>query len=468
MHHPRLFAAAISFSLVSPALAFVPINDLGAGLYLNQYQGGLYPGGSNVMPAAHFADGLTLANQIQPLNTAGQPDPNGKYVVVSIGMSNTSQEWCGNDNSLIYQNYSLMGQAAAHPAVNHGSMVLFNGARGGQTSSTWDQFSDANYTRVANDLTTNGMSELQVRAAWLKVANAQPTVSLPNANADANQLVQQMGNILRAMKQHYPNLEQVFISSRIYAGYATSNLNPEPYAYESGFAVKRVIEAQIRQMNGGTIDPLAGNLNYGTGGPAPWIAWGPYLWADGMNPRSDGLTWIPSDFAADGTHPSAPQGRQKAATLLMRSFINSPLSNPWFLAYKQGDADRNGAINFDDYVRVDNGFNHQLSGWANGDFNYDGKVNFDDYVLIDLNFNEQGNSLGRALSYLDGSDRSDNGMDSPALRKVEEHFSLFGSDYAEHFLAAVPEPVGISSGAIGIGVMLCRRKRRRRTPQFAR
>ena len=123
-----------------------------------------------------------------------------------------------------------MGQAASHPAVNHSSMVMINGARGGQTAGTWDQTTDANYTRVATELQQNGLSEAQVRVAWLKVANSQPSVSLPNANADANQLVQQMGNILRAMNVRYPNLEQVFISSRIYAGYATTTLNPEPYA----------------------------------------------------------------------------------------------------------------------------------------------------------------------------------------------------------------------------------------------
>jgi hypothetical protein len=47
-------------------------------------------------------------------------------------------------------------------------------------------------------------------------------------------------------------------------------------------------------------------------------------------------------------------------------------------------------VNFDDYVKVDNGFNNHLSGWANGDADGDGAVDFDDYVLIDLAFNTQG------------------------------------------------------------------------------
>ena len=54
-----------------------------------------------------------------------------------------------------------------------------------------------------------------------------------------------------------------------------------------------------------------------------------------------------------------------------------------------GDADLNGTVNFDDYVRTDNGFNNHLTGWSNGDYNFNDQVNFDDYVLIDLAFNTQ-------------------------------------------------------------------------------
>jgi hypothetical protein len=105
-----------------------------------------------------------------------------------------------------------------------------------------------------------------------------------------------------------------------------------------------------------------------------------------------------------------------------------------------GDTDFNGKVNFDDYVRTDNGFNNHLTGWINGDFDLNGSVNFDDYVLIDLAFNTQSGTLGRALSFVDGSDRSSNGMNDPALQRVVRDFGQFGSDYANHLLAAVPEP----------------------------
>jgi hypothetical protein len=124
-----------------------------------------------------------------------------------------------------------------------------------------------------------------------------------------------------------------------------------------------------------------------------------------------------------------------------------------------GDTDFNGKVNFDDYVRTDNGFNNHLSGWLNGDFDGNGQVNFDDYVLIDLAFNTQSGTLGRALSLLDGSDHSTEGMSGPALWRVEQHLQEFGNDYASHFLAAVPEPSAVS--LVGTALMLAPRRRRR-------
>jgi hypothetical protein len=56
---------------------------------------------------------------------------------------------------------------------------------------------------------------------------------------------------------------------------------------------------------------------------------------------------------------------------------------------RYGDADLNGVVDFDDYVRTDAGFNGNRTGWTNGDFNYDNGVDFDDYVLIDQGYNSQ-------------------------------------------------------------------------------
>lgn len=308
----------------------VPLTDLGQGNYLG-FPGGLYPSGSNALPSAHARAGLSRAVAIEPLDEDGRESPAGQYVLLSIGMSNTTQEFCSQSSELPCDSWTFMGQAAADPSVNQTTLAMVNGAMGSRAASFWDSPADPDYDRIRDTrLLPQGFGENQVQIAWVKVANPSPTLSLPATGADAYTLETQLGNVVRALKTRYPNLKQVFLSSRVYGGYATTNLNPEPYAYESGLAVKWLVEAQIRQMDaGGRVqDSRAGDLNYDT--VAPWVAWGPYLWADGLNPRSDGLTWERPDFVGDGTHPSR-SGETKVGTMLLNFFKSSPHTRCWFL-----------------------------------------------------------------------------------------------------------------------------------------
>jgi hypothetical protein len=309
--------------------ALFALTDMGQRTYKG-FSGGLYPSG-NEAPAAHAAAGVQRGQLVAPLDAAGNPSPSGKYVLLSMGMSNTTQEFCGGDGAQACDAGTFMGLAASDAAVNHTTLAIVNGAAGSQVSELWDAPTDANYDRVRDTrLTPRGLTEQQVQVVWVKVARPGPTVALPAANSDAYLLERDMGNILRAIKVRYPNVRQVFFSSRIYAGYATTTLNPEPYAYEAGFAVKWVVEAQIRQHETGAIvDARAGDLAYD--GVAPWAGWGPYLWAEGQYARSDGLTWMPADFAPDGTHP-ATSGRGKVGAALLAFFKTSPFTRCWFLA----------------------------------------------------------------------------------------------------------------------------------------
>jgi hypothetical protein len=305
----------------------VPLIDMQNVAYRG-FAGGLYPGG-NVMPAAHDAEGVARAAAIAPLDVNGNADPTGRYVMISIGMSNTTQEFCQKNSAPPCDSWTFMGQAAADGAVNTAELRIVNGARSGQEASAWESPTSMNYD-VARDtwLTPLGRSEAQVQVAWVKVANANPTASLPDGSADAYVLIQRMGNIMRTLKIRYPNLRMVFLSSRTYAGFANIGLNPEPYAYETGFAVKWLIEAQITQLSGGGVDARAGDLDYNT--VAPWLAWGPYLWADGPTANSEGLSWTVADVEEDGTHPSQ-SGETKVGTKLLDFFKASPHATPWFL-----------------------------------------------------------------------------------------------------------------------------------------
>ncbi len=355
----------------------VPLTDLGAGLYLGQYQGGLYPGGVNQPPPAHREAGEARAQALRPLNAAGLPSADGRIVLVSIGMSNTTQEFCSQNSYPPCAAWTFTGRALASAEVNHAAVRIINGARGGQSISTWDDPSDLNYDLVRDEkLAPAGLTEAQVQVLWIKNANPGPTVSLPNANADAFQQVVGLAKVVRSAKTRYPNLKLAFLSSRIYAGYASTNLNREPYAYEAGFAVKWLIEAQITQMGGGGVHPLAGNLDMST--VAPWIGWGAYLWADGTTPRSDGLTWVCADFENDGTHP-AQSGESKVGQLLLNFMLQSPFSTPWFRRYCAADVNRDGEIDFSDveaYVGL------YVAGDVLADWNRDGEVDFSDLELF--------------------------------------------------------------------------------------
>lgn len=377
--------SALAANCDGTATGLVPVSELGAGLYLGQFRGGLYPNGLNVPPPFFRDAQLAAAARIRPVNVVGNPDPGGAYVLLSMGMSNATQEFCSASGAEPCAAHTFMGKAAVHPAVNRDALVILNGARGGQTLTTWDDPAEMNYDRVRDTvLAPNGNTEAQVRAIWVKGGSGAPMISLPDPNADAYAMVAQVGDVVRAAKQRYPNLEIAFLASRTYGGYASTPLNPEPYAYESGFAMKWAIEAQIRQIQTGEIDPIAGDLDPMTA--APILAWGPYLWADGLTPRAgDGLTWECDDFQLDGTHPST-SGEEKVGDLLLDFYLTSPVARTWFRASGEdcpGDCNNNGAVAFNDLICMLFNF-----GNANplADCDGSGLVDFNDLVCALFQF----------------------------------------------------------------------------------
>lgn len=337
----------------------IPLMDMNSSQNYLNFPGGLYENSSDTVPSDHDADGKTIAATIQPLDSNGNPSTAGKIAFVSIGMSNAADEFG-----------LFIADASTDAKVNQTTLVIANGALGSITAPCWTAATgptpcgvENQYDRVRdNVLAPLGLTEKQVEVVWLKEADASPGVqgcgtngSLPcqslcdptlagcsntAAGTEALRYELEAGEILRAAKTRWPNLQLAFLSTRIYAGYAVIDLNPEPYAYEYGFSAKWLIEAQITQIRTGTADPTAGDLSYKKG-TAPWVAWGPYIWANGDTPRSDGLIWCDGqasspcsgevDFESDGTHPNTVGG-QKVATMLLNFFLSSPYTSSWFAA----------------------------------------------------------------------------------------------------------------------------------------
>jgi len=279
----------------------VPLTELGTGKY-NGFVGGLYPDGKNARPAAHEKAGLALAAKVEPLDADGKPSKDGKIVLLSVGMSNTSQV------------ASAFVKLANSDKKKNPRVVVVNGAQGGMTAARIQDADSATgktyWATSDRRLKAAEVTPAQVQVVWIKEADAGPTSGFP---AYAKTLQAELANIVRLLPKRYPNLKLVYLSSRTYGGYATTSLNPEPYAYESAFAVKWLIEDQIE-----------GKLK------APWLSWGPYLWANGETENSAGLKYVRDDFERDGTHPSA-QGQRKVGERLLRFFESDATTKPWFV-----------------------------------------------------------------------------------------------------------------------------------------
>ncbi len=290
-----------------------PLNDLGANEYIRMdgtptgYMGGLYPGGVNSRPNEHEVAGVDIASQITPLNAAGVPDPNGRIVMISVGMSNTAAEFI-----------EFIQLAAADPAVNP-QVTLVNGAQPGQTSPDWVDPNAPAWNVVDQRLANAGLTPLQVQVVWVKLTRIGPG----NFPGRAQELQHDLEIIARNLKIRYPNSTLAYYSSRTRSFTYWQGLSPEPTAFETAFSVRWMLENQI---NG---DP---DLNYDpANGPvvAPWLSWSAYLWIDGLNPRSDGRVWLHEDMVADCTHPS-DSGELKVAEQLLDFFKYDTTARLWF------------------------------------------------------------------------------------------------------------------------------------------
>jgi hypothetical protein len=305
----------ISFDVVGTTTPIIPLTDLGTGTYGGE-EGGLYPNGSNVRPTSQDSYGKTLAGEIQLLSSTGAPDPTGKIAFLAIGESTALDEY----------GTAFLPLAKHDPAINP-NIVFVDGAQGGATPGELLTTTGNGYfnTILNNYLPDQGVTANQVEVIWIEDSNGTATGTFPS---DMTTLQTDYETVMNNFHDLFPNLLMVYFSSRIYAGYSNSvaKINPEPYAYEAGFAVKNAIADQI---NG------ASNLCDGNGcSPinAPWMSWGPYYWANGLLASQDGMVWTCQDLQKDGTHPASPSGDLKVATQLLNFFKTDDTTTPWFLA----------------------------------------------------------------------------------------------------------------------------------------
>lgn len=302
---PAVRAQAKDCSNTSTGL--IPLTDLGAGTYEGE-MGGLYPDGSNEIPPAHLELGLELSTRVVPRGADGTPDENGLIGFASIGVSNTVGKF-----------QAFMEKVST--VDSNPELVLINGAQQGRSLGVWaNRRNDVAWDTLEEKVADQGLSPQQVQVAWVMLPDGNRG---PPGLTEARDGLSQLTRVLQTAKDRFPNLVLAYFSSRIYGGYI-EDIDSEPNAYHHGFQVKWLIEEQIEGSSDLSPGPDEGAAR------VPWIAWGPYLWADGTAPRSDGLVWECADFDEVGVHPG-PTGTAKVADLLMEHFTTDPTAAGWFL-----------------------------------------------------------------------------------------------------------------------------------------
>ena len=298
---------AVAQQTLPATLSFPAINDLGSDTYKG-FTGGLYPDGKNEMPESYAELGMKLAHSVVPVNGKGVVCDTGRIVFLSTGMSNTTMEF-----------KSFMTMADAMKNLNN-QLSIIDGAIGGYDIKKITHPATDYWQKVNERLEAKGYTRHQVQVVWFKEAEAGSKDNLFPDHPERLKL--KYRDAIRLLSVYFPNLKMVYLSSRIYGGYATVKLNPEPYAYYSGWSVKWLIEDEINKLL-----CLSGCDQESN----PFLAWGPYLWADGTNKRADGTFWALDDFVErDRTHPSKA-GTQKVANMLLEFFTTDPTAKIWFL-----------------------------------------------------------------------------------------------------------------------------------------
>jgi hypothetical protein len=358
-----------------------PLVDVGPGQTYHGYEGGLYPGASNVRPAAHDAAGRRIAQAIVPLDANGNPDPvNGKIVYTIASVSNGYGMWHSGDTGIWHccdagipdASVTFMTRANADPAKNPKLAIAYGFEY--QLGSDNDA-RDPNgnfYDSTDFALEAQGLTPQQVQIVWLfspaspnTGRDAVPPASILGFPKDAEVTKQAWKETIYAIRTRYPHVKLIYNSTKGYTyrplleGVAdrfkdqiriltrrNAPVRPrdaietikavmrddvpggpiEPWNHDAGWSIKWLIEDQINGDPSLNYDPARGAVH------APWISWGPYFWTygDGTPRAYDGFSWNCGDVYDDGLHLSH-SGMYKEVSLLLAQMRSDPTATPWFL-----------------------------------------------------------------------------------------------------------------------------------------
>jgi len=291
---------------------WVPLNTLGSRMFQG-FMGGLYADGRNEPWGAHAEALQKMSAAIRPLDQHGQPDANGKIVIIGIGAS------------VCVQIFKMLEELAPPTPGIAAHVVFQNCARGGHDVNKISDPERRYWEWAKATLEKAGLSPAQVQVAWYQsdelIDRRTDFPGRPQRLKDA------IARNLREARQHFPNLRICYHSARHTTAFSpdtgVKDKHGEPRSYHVGWAVKWLIEEQASGKDDLRFD--------GPKAVAPLVAWATYFWTDADQPRHDGYQWTRDDVVKDGVHFSRT-AQSRVAKELIDFWCNDPYAGGWFAA----------------------------------------------------------------------------------------------------------------------------------------
>ncbi len=272
--------------------------------YLGRHETGLYPGRKNEIPESHRKAGQQVAAKIRPLNMDGLADEKeGRILGLVLGHSNCSMYF-----------WAMQRQLQTQRRLLHPRFELVNAAVGGQQLPQIVTLQGGVWDRARSLLEDRpGYSRQQVQVLFLHTTyhGAGNPGRVPPRPFPENmrQMERDLEKVLAHCVEQFPNLRIAYLTPDGFRHFT----NFEPHVYQEAFALKWLIERQIKGEPATRYEGPDRRL--------PWLAWGPYIWDN---------AWDKSYFT-DGVHPT-PKALAIFVDKYWQHLCRDPVAEPWFFA----------------------------------------------------------------------------------------------------------------------------------------
>jgi len=242
----------------------IPLNDPTTFFYEGT-SSGLYPWGNSLIFNDYRANYITSSKAIKAMNQYGVVKKSGKVVILGLGGSNPSKMYESMKTSILAQ----------YPFGK--SLVMVNGAIGGKDLPDILNPDASYWTTVGRLLDSANVTPTQVQVIY---CIQEDFVNQDTTFARALAIKESYLLLLDVIRLKYPNCKMFLVGDRGYNDYATLAKYWEPTGYLNGWAAKFLVQEYV--------DGLLPQY--------PFVNWLDYYWANGTEPRWDGLTYNFSDF----------------------------------------------------------------------------------------------------------------------------------------------------------------------------